>query len=316
MYTTSFMKEEPVDHNIVADEQKEQTMQPHIRELATQIQQALLALPNERLLETAEQWLAPLYEQCDDLEFIIACYEALGYRPRSAVTGQLYESCANLDETEPETLDFSWVTPEPQALRERLYTMPAEQFYYQVIDLAGQELSGKSFAWDWGAPPDHQNTGETFLPSLLGYLILRKEAATLSAEQFEREYREQLEALVVPVQEVEKEPPQEDRKFFSHKRLWHFRFVLATANQEQQQAIVTMLHQCGAQFLETASGSVMEGAIPYIYWHKDDLKALRQAQRWLNRWQAKGWLSWSSWKTKPPRRTCSQQGQRRKKKTS
>jgi hypothetical protein len=72
--------------------------------------------------------------------------------------------------------------------------------------------------------------------------------------------------------------------------------------------------QCGAQFLETASGSVMEGAIPYIYWHKDDLKALRQARRLLNRWQAKGWLSWSAWKTKPPRCTRPQQGRPRKKK--
>jgi hypothetical protein len=47
---------------------------------------------------------------CDDIEFICACYEALGYRPRSAVTGQLYESCADLEEAEPETMDFSWVT--------------------------------------------------------------------------------------------------------------------------------------------------------------------------------------------------------------
>jgi len=146
-------------------------------------------------------------------------------------------------------------------------------------------------------------------------LILRKEAATLPTEQFEREYREQLEALAVPVQEMEEEPPQEEVVFFPRKRLWHFRLMLATANQGRQQTIVTMLHQCGAQFLETTSGSVMEGAIPYIYWHKDDLKALTRARRLLNRWQAKGWLSWSAWKTKPPRRIRSQQGRYRKKKT-
>lgn len=285
-------------------------MQQHIIELATQIQHALLALPHERLLETAEQWLAPLYEQCDDLEFICACYKALGYRPRSAVTGQLYGSRANLDEAEPETIDFSWVTPEPQVLRERLQTMPAEQFYYQVIDLAGQELSRKSFTWNWGAPPDPQNMGETFLPSLLGYLILRKEAATLPTEQFERAYQEQLEALAVPGQEV---PPQED-VVFPRERLWHFRLVLAPAHQGQQQSILTTLHQCGTQFLETASGNVLEGAIPYMYWHKDDLKALTRARRLLNRWQTKGWLSWSEWKTKPPRRARSQQGRHRKNK--
>jgi hypothetical protein len=305
-----------VNLSIAADKQEEQTMQPHMRELTTQIQHALLALPNERLLETAEQWLAPLYEQCDGLEFICACYEALGYRPRSDVTGHLYESCGDLDEAEPETVDFSWVTPEPQALRERLHTMPAEQLYDQVIDPAGEELSQKSFTWGWGAPPGNRYTGETFLQSLLGYLMLRKEAAALPTEQFERAYREQLEALAVPVQEVEEETSQEGASFFSHERLWHFRLVLATASEGQQQIIVTMLHQCGAQFLETSSVSVMEGAISYIHWHKDDLKALARARKLLNRWQAKGWLSWSAWKTKSPRRPRPQQGRHRKKKTS
>jgi hypothetical protein len=214
------MKAGPVDRNIVANEQEgykmeqysgetiiDLTMQPHIRDLTTQIQQALLALPNERLLETVEQWLAPLYKRYDP-EFFCACYEALGYPLRSAETGQLYESVADLDKAESRTTSFSFVTPEPQVLRERLRTMPAAQFYSQIIDPAGELLSQKSFARGWGAPPRrwYWNTGETFLSSLLGYLILRKEAATLPTEQFERMYQEQLEALVVPLQEVEEEP--------------------------------------------------------------------------------------------------------------
>lgn len=56
------------------------------------------------------------------------------------VIEQLYESCADLDEAEPEIVDFPWVTLEPQVLRERLHIIPAEQFYYQVIDLAGRNF--------------------------------------------------------------------------------------------------------------------------------------------------------------------------------
>jgi hypothetical protein len=72
---------------------------------------------------------------------------------------------------------------------------------------------------------------------------------------------------------------------FPQGRLWHFRLVLATASKGQQQITATMLHQCRAQFLERVSGNVMEGAIPYIHWHKDDLKALTWAQKLLNRCQ-------------------------------
>lgn len=273
--------------------------------LVTQIQGALLALPDEVLAETIEHWLLPLYEQCDDFEVICDHHKVLGYRTRSILTGYLYGSFEELSEAEPETVDFSWVAPEIQTLRDTLRVMQADQFYHWIVVLAGEALSQKLFTWHWGAPPGDNSPGEAFLQAFLGYLILRQEAASLPVEQFERQHREQLEALAIPEQIVEEDSIQELSDGPSTERQWHIRIEFATTNEEQQRIALDLLRHYGIQFRETSDANVKEGAHSYRPWYKDDLKALARARRFLRRWQARGRLSWAEWKTKPPRRTPS-----------
>jgi hypothetical protein len=140
------------------------------------------------------------------------------------------------------------------------------------------------------------------LQHLQHYLALRNEAAHLSQEQFEIQYQEQIAALAIHLQPEKEYPSIKTANFLANERLWHFRIKLVTTGQGHQQAIIDALQKQGAVFQEALSEDTLEGVIPYIHWHQDDLNALRRARKLLNRWQTQGWLSWNVRKMKPPRR--------------
>jgi hypothetical protein len=161
-------------------------MRARTRELATEVQQSLLALSDENLGETITSWLLFLLDRLERLETLEDVCKSLGCSIRSSATGQEYASLAELDQAEPAAGDMVfWIFPDAQRLRELLGKMPLKQFSHQIIGLAGAVFREKPWAAYWGEPPSQQCNGVSFMTSLSHYLYFKKGADTLSTEQFE-----------------------------------------------------------------------------------------------------------------------------------
>ena len=285
------------------------------KKLARQVQQALLALPDTLLLATVEAWLKDLNDLYDGACDCDGFYEIFGYSVRAEETGRLYESLEDYFEAEPEATEITWQIPTREALRATLEKMQPSTVYHGIVALAGDVFRQKMFAASWGEPPDGQSDGYAFMQALVGYLALRKEAEELSLEVFEERDEEQLETLA-PAETAEDDMRFDDFSgFFANERVFHFCVTFTDANTQQRRDLLQALQRYDCMLSETDAG--IEGSLSYVHWHRKDLKALARVQRLLNRWQRSGWITWTSRKEKPPKRTTPQkhrsQAKRRKK---
>jgi hypothetical protein len=274
-------------------------------ELAARIREALFALPDERLLEVIDQWASSFLEQGAKDHIISTYLRILGYQIRSVESGEIYDTYLNFNDFEPGAEEFALIPLNHQALREKLHAMPIETFYQQILSVEIQGLQRSQFPqWDDSGGPSlgRKQARDLGLQYLLHYLALRNEAAHLSQEQFEIQEQEQIAALAVHLQPEQEYTSDKTANMLTNERLWHFRIKLVITGLGHQQTIIDALQKQGAVFQEAVSEDTLEGVIPYIYWHQDDLNALRRARKLLNGWQTRGWLSWNVRKMKPPQR--------------
>jgi hypothetical protein len=170
-------------------------MQSHTRKLAARVQRTLLALSDEGLGETIDDWFKAVKALYADAEALAEYGQGLGYRPRSQATESVYEDLAELDEAEPEAGEIEWLTPESGVLRERLRRMQPKPFYHLVIALAGEAFGDKPFASQWGSPPGEASDGYAFMTALSLYLSLKQQAGEPPTDQFEALHGAELEAF-------------------------------------------------------------------------------------------------------------------------
>jgi hypothetical protein len=274
------------------------------KQLARQVQQALLALPDTLLCATLAEWfqdLDDLYQGDTD-----GFYEIFGALVQSQATGTRYPSLDAFFEAEPEADERCWQLPTGDTLRQALRSMQPDAIYHGVVALSADVFRQKACAASWGEPPDLQSDGYTFMQALAGYLALRKEAEALSTEQFEERYQEQLEVLA-PAETGEVEEPSGDVPgLFPNERVFHFCVTFTEGSAQQHCNLVQALKQYDCTLLDEASDNRIIGSLSYVHWHHKDLHALARVQRLLNRWQNAGWITWTSQKEKPPKRTVPQ----------
>lgn len=121
-----------------------------------QVQVDLLALSDDDLLHTIDQWrtgkeLSGLPHDSQEETWF-----ALGYRRVSAETERL----SHPSEAEPEMREY-WLVPSPSHIRRLLTEMDAKQFTHYVIALAFQSLHATYPEW---------GDGSTFNAHLANYL--------------------------------------------------------------------------------------------------------------------------------------------------
>lgn len=269
-------------------------MRSQTRELATDVRQALLALPDDNLHETVTSWLQFLVSRTERSELSDDIFENLGCILLSS----------ERDQTEPEAgKDVTLVFPDAPILRERLDHMPLKQFYHQVIGLAGKVFQEKPWTHYWGEPPSQQDSGASFMTSLAFYLSFKKGAATLSTEQFEVWYQKMLgiEEQEEYIEEEENERDSGEISTYGGRQV-HFRIEFTPASKTRSHLLAECLQRYDCTVARSdESGSTLEAYLAYAPWRKADLKALSRARRLLRRWQREETISWSEWKTKPPK---------------
>jgi hypothetical protein len=143
-------------------------MKGQTKNLAGQVRDALLALPDTALMGTLARWLDEVDEQL--LDWGDECRYALGYRIQSDETGEVYASFEELEQAEPGGACASWVVPDAQALRTTVGNLSIEQFYHSVIALASEALADQASEEAWEFPPSLVSDGYDFLRSLAAHL--------------------------------------------------------------------------------------------------------------------------------------------------
>ncbi len=141
-------------------------MKEKTKNLAQQVRDGLLALPDKVLMETIAEWLDRANEHLQCLDCSDEYRYALGYRVQSDETKQLYSSFDALVAAEPEHMSASWVIPEVDIVRDILSSLSVELFYHTVIPIAGEALSGLASQEKWGFPPSTTCDGYDFLHNL------------------------------------------------------------------------------------------------------------------------------------------------------
>jgi hypothetical protein len=141
-------------------------MKGKTKTLTQQVQAALLALPNDILMQTIAEWLDLADEQLAYLDWSDEFRYALGYRVQSDETEKIYASFDELYEAEPDGMCASWVIPKVDELRYLLSNLPVEEFYHTVISIAGHALSQKAHEESWGYPPSVLSDGYDFMRCL------------------------------------------------------------------------------------------------------------------------------------------------------
>lgn len=123
-----------------------------------QVQVDLLALSDDDLLHTVDQWGPEKETPACSHDPREDGWLALGYRRLSAES----EHCSHLStsEVEPEAGGY-WIAPSPSHLRHLLAEMDGKRFAHLVIDLAFQSLH--ALHPEWG-------DGSTFNAHLANYL--------------------------------------------------------------------------------------------------------------------------------------------------
>jgi hypothetical protein len=276
-------------------------MKQATKHLARQIQQALLALPPPILLETLDQWLKEVGELFEDGEGMEDVQKLLGYRARSAATGQLYGSREELCEVEPETEAMTWVRPAAQGLQEVLGKMQPGEIYHGVVMLAGEALRQKNYAQHWSEPPGAYADGYAFMRTLVSYLELRKAGGERSTEQFEQQYQAPLEALGAAYPEAQEDECAGAPHLLTHERAVHFHVSMTSADEQQQAALRQALQQLDCLLSPSVEATSIEGSIFYVPGRHSDLKTLARVRRLLKRWQRLGRITWTEQREHPPR---------------
>lgn len=277
-------------------------MQPATRKLAVRVQQALLALPDEMLFETLSHWLDTINDLYEDTEILASYCESLGYHVGSVESGQAYDSLAELDEAEPEAGEVHWIPPEPSRLREVVRRKQPKEVYHHIIALAGEALRQADFAAQWAEPPGEQSDGYAFIRSLERYLTLRKEAGSDGIEQFEARYADQLAACADAFSDERAEIFESLPGLLMTEHAVHFRVIMSSADEQQQASLRQALHQYDCLLSPSGEATSIEGSVFYVPGRRADLKTLARVRRLLNRWQQRGWITWTEQKEKPPKR--------------
>jgi hypothetical protein len=281
-------------------------MKKKTKQLARQVQQALLALSDTILLEEIDHWLSTVATLFEDIALEDSYYETFGYRVKSKATSQQYPSLDDLFEVEPEVEEIIWVPPRGEDLRATLQKMQLDDIYHQVVALAGNAFQQKSYATRFGKPPDNQSNGYAFIQNLVSYLELRKEGEELSTEQFEKQYQEQLEKIAV---EGEESFDPLTALFIADYAV-HFRMTFRQNNPQHYRDLQQALEQydCIVSPLEE---NTMKGTVFYRPGHHHDLKMLTRVRRVLNHWQQSERISVEEWKEKPQKRLSQKKRERK-----
>jgi hypothetical protein len=141
-------------------------MKPETLRRAKKIKAALLALPEETISALFEQWLDLVAERMvdwsDDFRF------ALGYELESEETEHHYLSWEEFLATEDETASVAFIPP--TNIKEIIDQMNIQDFYHQVIGLAGEALHNAPIIKLWGYPPSSISDGYQFMDNLFVYL--------------------------------------------------------------------------------------------------------------------------------------------------
>ncbi len=98
-------------------------MKGKTKNLAGQVREALLALPDTVLMETLAQWLDGDDER---LDWSDEYRYALGYRLQSDETEKIYTSFDELEQAEPGGECVSWIVPSTSMLRTILSNLSVE----------------------------------------------------------------------------------------------------------------------------------------------------------------------------------------------
>lgn len=143
-------------------------MKGQTKNLAGQVRDALLALPDAVLMETLARWLDGIDEQL--LDWSDECRYTLGYRIQSDESGEVYASFEELERAEPGGVCACWVVLDAQTLRTTIGNLTIEQFYHSVIALASESLTEQASEKAWGSPPSLTSDGYDFMRSLAVHL--------------------------------------------------------------------------------------------------------------------------------------------------
>jgi hypothetical protein len=275
---------------------------PSLLDMASSLQEQLLALPDPLFMEMIDQWVWLVLEQEMKTKDVSQYLRLLKYQIRSNETEETYDSFLLFDDIEPETEEFEFLPPEPQIVRDVLGALSTENIYQRmlcpIIDGLQQSWHSKHPFSEGSAQVNQKQARGVLLQYLLQCVTLRQSAVHLSKEAFEATYQEQLNIPKLPLRAAEKELWYE---IDSEVRLWQFRIQFINQSDEHISTVQEALQKLGASISDTAIEGTLTGDIPYIYWHGDDIQALRRARKWLNRWQQQGWLTWTSHKAIPPR---------------
>ncbi|GLV56481.1 hypothetical protein KDH_33220 [Dictyobacter sp. S3.2.2.5] len=145
-------------------------MKKKTKDLAKQIQDALLALSDVMLMETLTQWLDRAEDELAYLDWSDEYRYMLGYRVQSDTTGAIYSSFESLDEAEPDGDGGTWVVPPIEMLRGLLVNLSPEDFYRGILPLAGDALRHQAYEEGWGSPPSTFSDGYNFMRCLAIHL--------------------------------------------------------------------------------------------------------------------------------------------------
>jgi hypothetical protein len=112
-------------------------MKSSTKALARQMRDALLALPDEALVKTAEHWGALLKQMtAGDFDLLEEALLACGLQFRSTTTEQVYPGLGALLLAEPTFEHCTFVAVDPGQLRTLFQQMPLRQFYHSIVPLA------------------------------------------------------------------------------------------------------------------------------------------------------------------------------------
>ncbi|GLV56025.1 hypothetical protein KDH_28690 [Dictyobacter sp. S3.2.2.5] len=145
-------------------------MKKKTKDLAKQIQDALLALPDAMLMETLTRWLDRAEDELAYLDWSDEYRYMLGYRVQSDTTGAIYTSFESLDEAEPDGDGGTWVVPPIEMVRSLLVNLSPEGFYRGILPLAGDALRHQAYEEGWDSPPSTSSDGYNFMRCLAIHL--------------------------------------------------------------------------------------------------------------------------------------------------
>jgi hypothetical protein len=136
-------------------------MKPQTKSLAKVVKQALLQFSPEDLLEIIEYWIQKFGESlsCFDDEDEIRL--VLGYKIQER-NGKISDNWDELNTAYRGEYDgcSEFVSPSPENLYAQIEAMEIEDFYHQIIWLAGQSVRG------CGIPPNTYSDGYEFMSNL------------------------------------------------------------------------------------------------------------------------------------------------------